>query len=174
MSIRTFWIILIKILGIWLILESLSVLSSALWLVQGNTPSAQDILIMVVAIVFILGIYAVILWLFVFKSSWLIDKLRLDKGFAEEKIDLNVQPSTVLAIAVIVIGGIMLIDSVPELCRQIFLFIKQKYSYIESPVFSQIIFTGVKAVIGFLLMTNSHTVVNFIDKESKKKQKTIE
>ena len=174
MSIKTFWTILIKILGIWLILASLSVLSSAFWLVPWGTPSAKDLLAIIVILVLILGIYGVILWLFVFKSSWLIDKLRLDKGFPEEKIDLNVQPSTVLAIAVIVIGGIMLIDSFPELCRQIFIFFKQKYSYIESPAFSQIIFTGVKAVLGFLLMTNSRTVVNFIDKETKKGQKTIE
>ena len=174
MSIRTFWTILIKILGIWLILRLFSVSSSMFLLVPWETTSAEDILGIIVSIVSILGIYAVILWLFVFKSSWLIDKLRLDKGFTEEKIDLNIQLSTVLTIAVIVIGGIMLIDSFPELCRQIFIFFKQKYSYIESPAFSHIIFVGIKAVIGFLLMTNSHTVVNFIDKKSKKGQETIE
>jgi hypothetical protein len=174
MSIKTFWTMLIKILGIWLILRFFSVSSSMFLLVPCETPSAQDILGIIVSIVSILAIYGIILWLFVFKSSWLIDKLRLDKGFTEEKIDLNVQCSTVLTIAVIIIGGIMLIDSVPELCRQIFIFIKQKYSYIESPAFSQIIFTGVKALIGFLLMTNSRTVVNFIDKETIKEQEKIE
>lgn len=174
MSIKTFWTILIKILGIWLILESLSVLSSAFWLIPWDTPFAEYILAIIVIIVLTLAIYGIILWLFVFKSSWIIDKLRLDKGFTEEKIDLNVQRSTVLTIAVIVIGGIMLIESFPELCRQIFIFIKQKYSYFDSPVYSQIIFNGVKAVIGFLLITNNHTVVNFINKETIKEQEKIE
>lgn len=174
MSIKTFWTMLIKILGIWLILESLSVLSSAFWAIPWDTPFAEYILAIIVIIILTLAIYGIILWLFVFKSSWLIDKLRLDKGFTEEKIDLNVQRSTVLTIAVIVIGGIMLIESFPELCRQIFIFIKQKYSYIDSPVYSQIIFNGVKAVIGFLLITNNRTVVNFIDKETIKKQEKTE
>lgn len=107
MSLKTFWTILIKILGIWLILESLSVLSSAFWAIPWDTPFAEYILAIIVIIILTLAIYGIILWLFVFKSSWLIDKLRLDKGFTEEKIDLNVQRSTVLTIAVIVIGGIM-------------------------------------------------------------------
>ncbi|MBK7969388.1 MAG: hypothetical protein IPK08_10860 [Bacteroidetes bacterium] len=52
--------------------------------------------------------------------------MHLDKGFEEEKIDLNVQLTTVLTVTTIVIGGLMFVDSFPKLCKEIFVFLQQK------------------------------------------------
>ncbi|MFA5540565.1 MAG: hypothetical protein WC984_02725, partial [Bacteroidales bacterium] len=68
--------------------------------------------------------------------------------------------------ATIVIGGLILVDALPMLCKQIFTFIQQKSVFREDPQFNWVIFYLVKAIIGYLLMTNSKTVINYIDKKT--------
>jgi hypothetical protein len=105
------------------------------------------------------------LWLFVFKTAWLIDKLHLEKGFSEERIEFNIPHSTVLSIAIILIGGLMFVDSLPQLCRQIFSYFQQKDMFMQNISSGWIIFQFVKTIIGYLLMTNSRFIVNFIDRK---------
>jgi len=114
-----------------------------------------------------IGIYIFVLWLFVFKTSWLIDKLKLENGFAEEKLEFNIQLSAIIKIATIVIGGLVFIDSLPQFCRQTFIFFQQKSMLAENESTGWIIFHMVKTVIGYLLMTNSEAVAKFIMKYNK-------
>lgn len=170
MTIRTFWTIFIKILGIWLLLSSLTVVPqflSTLYYVDPN-EAAQNIALTIALILLTIGFYVLVLLLFVFKTAWLIDKLHLDKGFEEEKIDLNIQLSTVLTVAIIVFGGIMFIDSLPQLCRQTFAFFQQKSIFRKNPTSGWIIFYLVKTILSYLLMTNSKQVVAFINKRTAK------
>ncbi len=170
MTIRTFWILFIKILGIWLVLSFLTVIPQfAKMLTFFGTNSNGRLLgigISVALFLLTIGIYVFILRLFVFKTDWLIDKLHLDKGFPEEKIELNIQRSTVLTIAAIVIGGLIFIDSFPLFCQQVLVFIQQDNLFRESPTSGWIIFYLVKTILGYLLMTNSQFVVRFLDKQN--------
>ena len=170
MTIRTFWTLFLKILGIWLILSGLTVIPqfiSAFAFFGDNHHDNFFAAIYIIALLLLtVGLYFVVLKLFVFNSNWLIDKLKLDKGFQEEKLDLSITLKTVLTIATIVIGGLILVDALPMLCKQIFTFIQQKSVFREDPQFNWVIFYLVKAIIGYLLMTNSKTVINYIDKKT--------
>ena len=170
MTIRTFWNIFIKILGIWLVLSLLSVIPQFARLLTFFVTNSNDRLlgigITVALFLLTIGIYALILRLFIFKTDWLIDKLHLDKGFTEKKLELNIQRSIVLTIATIVIGGIIFVDSFPLFCQQVLLFIQQDNLFRESPKSGWIIFYLVKTILGYLLMTNSQFVVRFIDKQN--------
>ena len=136
MTIRTFWTIFIKILGLWLVFDSVTVIFqffSAIFTTNPAYPEDNNYATMAVFIL-AMGVYAFILWLFVFKTAWLINKLHLEKGFlGEENIGLDIHRSTVLKIAIIVIGGIMLVDSLPPLCKQTFVFYQQKNIFREDP-----------------------------------------
>jgi hypothetical protein len=174
MTIRTFWTILIKILGISLVLSSLTVFSqffSAFSLLKNyntdNTDNFYFIALFVGLLLLTIILYILVLWLFLFRTAWLIDKLHLDKGFTEEKIELNIQQSTVLTIAVIVVGGLIFVESFPGLCQQIFLFFQQKSMIKEDPHSGLIIFQLVKTIIGYLLMTNSQSIIKFIDRQNR-------
>jgi len=170
MTIRTFWTIFIKILGVWLVLDSVTVIPqfiSTLFYTDPN-DTGQVFALSIALLLLTIGVYLFILRLFVFKTAWLIDKLHLDKGFDEEKIDLNVQLSTVLTVTTIVIGGLMFVDSLPQFCKQTFVFFQQKNMFRESPTSGWIIFHLVKTILGYLLMTNSKQVVAFIDKQTAK------
>jgi hypothetical protein len=165
-----------KILGIWLVLDSVTVIPqffSTLFFTDPN-DTAQSFALTAALLLLTIGIYIFILRLFVFKTAWLIDKLHLDKGFNEERIDLNVQLSTVLTITTIVIGGLMFVDSLPQLCKQTFMFFQQKNMFRESPTSGWIIFHLVKTILGYLLMTNSKQVVAFIEKQTAKQNDSNE
>lgn len=170
MTIRTFWTLFLKILGIWLILSGLTVIPQFISAFAFFGENHQDNFFAAIYIIAILlltvGLYFVVLKLLVFNSNWLIEKLKLDKGFQEEKLDLNITLKTVLTIATIVIGGLILVDALPMLCKQIFTFMLQKSVFREDPQFSWIIFYFIKALIGYLLMTNSKAVINYIDKKT--------
>jgi hypothetical protein len=167
---QTLWTILIKILGLWLVLNSLTIIPqfiSTIFYTYSNDVGIG--LAVSFALLFLtIGAYLFILRLFVFKTAWLIEKLHLVKGFDEEKIDLNIQRSTVLTVASIVVGGLLFVESLPQFCRQIFVFYQQKYLFHESPTSAWMIFHLVKIVLGYLLMTNSKQVVAFINKETTK------
>lgn len=167
MTIKTFWTITIKMLGIWLGLGFLTVIPqfiSALTYFGANRNDNLFAIGYVIALFLLtIGIYVVILRLFVFKTAWLINKLHLEKGFVEEKIELSIPHSTVLTIALIVIGGIVFVDSLPQLCKQTFVFIQQDIRLGESPITGWIIFYFAKTILGYLLMTNSQFVVRFIN-----------
>ena len=85
------------------------------------------------------------------------------KGSRKKKFELDVSHSTVLTIAIIVIGGIVFVDGFPQLFRQAFVFLQQDNRFGESPNSGWIIFYIAKTILGYLLMTNSLFVVRFID-----------
>ncbi|MFT3739084.1 MAG: hypothetical protein QM786_10020 [Breznakibacter sp.] len=170
MTIRTFWTLFLRILGIWLILSGLTVISQFISAFTFFGDNHQDnffaAIYITVLLLLTVGLYFIVLKLLVFNSNWLIDKLKLDKGFQEDKLDLNITLKTVFAIATIVIGGFIFVDALPMLCRQIFVFIQQESVFREDPQFSWVIFYSVKTFIGYLLMTNSKFVIDFINKKT--------
>ena len=171
MSVRNFWTIFLKALGIWLVISGLttivqfiSTLSALSFSNEGDVWSA---LYAIVLTLLTIAIYFFILWLFVFKTSWLIDKLKLEQGFPEDKIEYNIHYSSVMTIAIIVIGGLIFIDSLPQFCRETFNYFQQNRMFHGNFSSGWIFFHLVKTVLGYLLMTNSKSIVKFI--ESKKK-----
>jgi hypothetical protein len=170
MKVKTFWTILIKILGISLVISGLSVIMhifSALPIFVSNpTDNVNGTAYFIGIVILTIALYVFVLWLFVFRTAWLINKLHLDKGFEEEEIGLNIKQSTVLTVAVIVVGGVIFIDSFPHLCKQIFVFIQSKNTIKETPGLEMVIVNLVKTIIGYLLMTNSQLVTKFINRKS--------
>lgn len=171
MTIRTFWNILLKILGIWLILSGLSVIPQFIWAfsVFGNQPKGSTMMGVVAIAVLLLvtaAMFILVIWVFVFKSHLIIDKLKLDKGYSEEKIDLNLKLNTALTIAIIVIGGMMFADSLPQLLRNIYSGFLQDDLVRKDPVTALIILYLAKTIIGYLLMTNSRIIIGFIKKHN--------
>jgi hypothetical protein len=114
------------------------------------------------------AIFILILWLLIFKSAWVIEKLNLSKDFDEERFELTMEWSTILTIATIVIGGVIFIDSLPLIIKQSVSFIQQGKPLRSSQESVWILFYLVKTVLGYLLMTNSRFVVNFIGRQNVK------
>ena len=174
MTIRTFWTLFLKILGIWLILSGLTVIPSfvsAFTFFGENHNNLYAAVYIAAMLILTVVLYFVVLKLLVFNSGWLIDKLKLERGLEEANLDISITLKTVLTIATIVIGGLIFVDAFPMLCKQIFFFIQQKSVFREDPQFSWIIFYSIKVLIGYLLMTNSKLVIEFIGKRTESTDK---
>lgn len=172
MTLRLFWSIFIKILGIWFVLDSLIVIPQFLSSLSSYIFYEDDFIggtAVVIGILLItIGSYLFILRLFVFKTNWLINKLHLVKGFEDKDIDININKSTVLKISIIVIGGLIFVEALPQLCMVLFGFFQQKSIFRENPSSSWIVFHSVRTIIGYLLMTNSNSVMKFIEQQTDK------
>ena len=173
MTPHSLWTILLKILGISILIDALTVvpqsISTAVTVGQSFSPdSSVNIPVTIGIILFALLIYLIAIWIFLFKTGWLITKLALDRHFREDKIEINIHHSTVLQIAIIIIGGLIFVDSLPEFCREVFSFYQQKSVFRENPTTNWVIFHFVKTFIAYLLMTNSKRLTDWIENKRQK------
>ncbi|PXY39524.1 hypothetical protein DMB65_17025 [Flavobacterium cheongpyeongense] len=169
MTINTFWRILIKILGLLLILGALTVIpqwfSSMYSAYQiGDFESLTILAIIFLAILFI---YYFVFRLCVYKTSWIIEKLKLDRDFETQNIELNSKSFTIISIATIVIGGLIFVENIPLLLREIFIFFQQESLFKDYPKTGWILFDFFKVILGYLLITNSSRIAKFIDNQKK-------
>ncbi|MGL3001385.1 hypothetical protein [Flavobacterium sp. GSP6] len=169
MTIKTFWIISIKILGLLLILGALTVIPQWLTSIYSayQTGDFESLTIVTLIFLAILIVYYFVFKLCVFKTSWIIEKLKLDRDFETQNIELNSKSFTIISIATIVIGGLMFVENIPLLLREIFIFFQQESLFKDYPKTGWIIFDFCKVIIGYLLMTNSSRIAKFIDKPKK-------
>lgn len=169
MTPKSFWTILVKIFGLYFI-----------WITAGLLPQLISLLplanhenfdsFMVFFLVFVWGIIGVFYFFLIryclVKTDWVIEKLHLDRGFDEEKFELNIHRSTVLSIAVIVIGGVMFATELPQLLYSIFTYLQRADQYkgfTDNPRSPWIVFDTFKVVIGYFMITESRLIVNFIE-----------
>ncbi|MFN4213144.1 MAG: hypothetical protein ACK4FL_04285, partial [Microgenomates group bacterium] len=135
MTIKTFWIISIKILGLLLILGALTVIPQWLTSIYSayQTGDFESLTIVTLIFLAILIVYYFVFKLCVFKTSWIIEKLKLDRDFETQNIELNSKSFTIISIATIVIGGLMFVENIPLLLREIFIFFQQESLFKDYP-----------------------------------------
>ncbi len=170
MTPKTLFTIILRIIGLFFIRDLLlsipQLLSFILYLKNGEALEAVWNLIS--GGIFIL-LELLVCYYMIFKTSWIIHKLKLTEGFDQEVIPFNMHRSTILNIAIIMIGGLILMDEIPNLCRRVFTYIGERrtsYSGLnkETPY---IVLSVVKIIIGILLLTENSRVVSLIEKKSK-------
>jgi uncharacterized membrane protein len=167
MTSRTFWTIIIKIIGIWFVLDSLMVAYQFIsyLFIKNNTGSLGFVLATAGLAFLTVLFYFLVLYLCVFRTDWIIDKLKLDKGFKDERIEINLHRSTILSISLIVIGGLLIIDNFPKLCQYIVIYFQRSGitgSITGDTTWSIIFLYFFKTLIGYFLITSSGRVVAFI------------
>ena len=126
----------------------------------------NNLLIIWVMNLFVFAVYILIVRLFLFKSEWLINKLKLDKGFAQEKLDITFPAQNVLRIVIIITGALIFVQGLPNLIQGIFEFFQQKdliKNYTET---SWLIYHFLRTLFGYLIMTNSKSLEKILSKES--------
>jgi hypothetical protein len=170
MEINTFWNLVLKGIGLWLLMNCLYIfpqLTSLLLVSQiddGWNSSISEIFIGL----FALFAYLYISALFLFKSAWLIKVLKLERNFKESRLEISTSKHTVLKIIIVLIGGLTLIESLPSLIQNIYQFLQQKELITDYRDASWIVFDSLNSLIGYLFITNSSVIATFIDKQEEK------
>jgi len=125
------------------------------------TPRSWTLL----ASVLTLFAYGIVAYYLIFRTDFVIEKLKLEEGFDQDFLPLNIHRSTVLSIAVIVLGGLLVVTEIPTFCRQLFFYFQEKRMTrgMTNPKIAYSVFSGVKILIGILLLTNQRFIVRFIE-----------
>lgn len=170
MTVRTFWHLIIKSMGIWIVIHGIMSLPELVldFLTVYNAPYgtseviAFQILFLIVPVIF----YLFVLRFLVLKSQSVIDLLKLEKGFEEAKIDISLSYNKILRIIIILIGGILLITAIPNLFENLYTFLRENLPFNASPRATSLIAGIFQSITGFLIMTNSDIVQQYINKKS--------
>jgi hypothetical protein len=167
MTPRSLFNIIIKILGIFFIKDFLVMLSQSLstvsYFMTGGYQGA--FMATIVGLLLMVLTYGAISYLLIFKTAMIIDKLQLDKGFDVESIQLNIHRSTVLSIALIVIGGYIIADEIPGFIKELIFYFQYKrtgYNEYHQSI-APFIVSVVKIIIGYFLLRERKLVVNLIE-----------
>lgn len=172
MTPRDLFNIILKILGVFFIKDFLVIipqlLTATLYLTRPD--SVVEAIWTLVTTILVLLAYGLVSYYLVFKTELIIDKLRLDKGFEHEIIPLNIHRSTILSISIIIIGGLLVADEVPNFCRLVFSYFQEtRMTYGRTnPTMSYFVVSAVKIIIGLLLMGSQRKIVALVERERKK------
>jgi len=172
MTPRSLFNIILKILGIFFIKDFLvlipQLLSSILYLT--NSDSRTEGVWVFLTTLLILLVYWFVSYYLVFKTESIIDALRLDKGFDQSTLPINIHRSTILSISIIVIGGLLVVNELPNFCRQLFSYFQEKRLThgMTDPSIVYSVVSAVKIIIGIILIMGQRQIVNFIEVKRKK------
>jgi len=170
MTPRSFFIILIKLFGVYLIWEAFVVFFSLIPTIElaAQTEGSEYLYLTLLLSALTIGLLILIIRTCLYQPDRIINKLSLDKGFTEEKFDINPHRSTVLSIAIIITGLLLLVNSLPVLCQQFIVYIQQLG--VSGPdTKGYLILHGMKTVAGYLMVTNNQRITAAIEQSRKRK-----
>lgn len=168
MTKKDFFILIIKLFGLYSIITALFI----------SLPQNLSFAFMnfgVYSIIYLAVILAVIIGLFVFllfKSHHVVRLLKLEKGFDTDSLELgNLTTLEIVKIAVLIIGGFLIIDNLPIFIQQT---LNAFYSEIQIQTIESInkwhwFVNGANILIGYLLITNINFVARLLNINAKAK-----
>jgi hypothetical protein len=169
MTARTLFSIILKIIGVLFIKDILLSIPQLLGLFTYTLSLRDDFPFGAIALFILsIGSYCLIAYWLIFRSEWIIEKLRLAEGFDVDPIRLNMHRSTVLSICLIVIGAMMIIHAVP-------LLVKEGISYYQHAKANRLLLSdsgidksflityAIQLILGLVLVGNQRQLVSFIE-----------
>ncbi len=171
MTIRNLLNIILKVIGILFIRDVLALLPQLLssFIFFNNVDQFHDGTLAIALTAIMILVYVFVARTFIFKTEMVLNALRLDHDFEEEKVAVQMHRSTILSISIIVIGGLMVAEGLPKLCQSIYDYNQvERYSYGEIRLDRSKIYTSVATVfLGILLMALQQKLVNLIELKRK-------
>ncbi len=170
MTKRDFFRIIIRIFALYLLL-----LTIFNFIPTNVTYLSYDLAIWPALIVLGSAILMILLFVFLLrKSDNVIDVLKLDKGFDDERIEFgNLGSLEIVKIALIFIGGFMILDHLPEFLHYCYLGFKKEISAtglssFEAPGLAEFwdyfrwFISGVNLLVGYLILSNLGRLARFL------------
>jgi hypothetical protein len=165
MTKRDFFILIIKVFGLFSVVTSLfSVLPSNISFAMMDIDTLS-ILWIFVTIVVVVGLFIVL----IFKADKVVRLLKLDKGFDDDKIEIgSLKATNIIKLGTFIIGGFLVLHNIPAfLSHSLFAFKGDiiGLEYNTQDKFNWIV-SGLNLTIGFLLITNYDFVAKRLKAET--------
>ena len=166
MKTQTAWNLLLKTLGLILFFKFLLTAQEYFVFYQrlSRSPNADSAYFVSLWFATLL-LYIVCIYFLLFKSDTIQGLLKLNKGMEDEQIEINIQGSSILKLASIVLGGLLIIESIPLFVNNLRAFLDERSSMLYrnsgSIMFSDLILV----VIGCFLVFKSGAISKFFQSE---------
>lgn len=176
MNLKSLLTVVLIIMGIYIIVQAIlltpQILSASFYYFK-NASNADSFYYLFTSI-FTIILYFLSGWFFISKTdkitSMIIKPNQLDADFSSFKI----HRSTVLTIAIILIGGLTLINEIPQLILHVYNY-RLELSVNPDAKFDQVILSIIKIVLGFSLLYYNRRAVSWIESQNRKnKEKEID
>lgn len=176
MSPKSLFIIIIRVIGLFLLVDALQVIPQGLkvfgmMFAADNSMAIASVIISIA----ILLIYYFIVNYTLFNAEKIVEKFSLDKNFSEEKFEMNIHQSTIIKLAIIIIGGYIFIQNFVPMILEIYTFVQNQSqdegtSFSSLPAFNylNLIHYVVMMLIGYYMLGNSKSITNFIELKRRK------
>ena len=175
MTPRNFFTVVLKILGLVLLLSVITMMVEFIGAVYsilfgpsiGSMVNTGSIAIEAAFTIGTLLIFFFVIRLFLFKTDYLINKLSLGKHFTEEKISIDESYPALVTVASIVTGGVIIVNTLPDFCGGVFNYFQQMHLKVFNSIGPSpyaIIVNAIKILLGYLLITNSRQIANWVEK----------
>lgn len=167
MTPKVLFAIILKILGIWLIKEFLFIIPQLFSFAFANAALGENLSVAIYSIPVVI-FYLVSIYLLLFKTTAIINLFQLDKEISNEPLKINADKFDVLEIALIIMGGIVLIDEIPSFISNIINYLNQKQiaGDFQPPSGGLLIINIVKIVIAYLLIAHRKKIISYFDKKA--------
>jgi hypothetical protein len=167
MTKRDFFIIIIRLFGVYLLFST--VFSSLIGTVWGlmATLTTDQLVWIVISLFVILALFVAL----IFYAEHVVGLLRLDRGFDDLRIEFgSVQRGQLLGVAVLILGGMLFANNLPYLLnnllnkltsvtiQDIHVSVYERYSWVVP---------GISLMVGYLLIINQHKIGHWLAKQSK-------
>ena len=172
MTLKSLFSIILKVIGIFFIKNVIEIIpqifSAFLYFLNSDTYGEGFWILISSALT--LGLYLVVINYLLFKTEVIISKLNLESELDTETITFKLHRAAILSISIIVTGGLLLAEEIPNFCKEItFYFQITRMNYSQTDVtISKSVLAGAKIIIGLLLIGNQREIVNFIELKREK------
>ncbi len=173
MTIRNLFNIILKIIGIIFIKEIILKLDQLLSVFYYETMYQNEALMNVILInaavnCIIILFYLITARLLIFRSEMIINWMKMDKDFEEKELNLNIHRSVILSIAIIVIGGLMVAEGIPELIQRWYAYNENENRGLIDQSKFKVAIPAINILIGILMVNFHKQIVNLIEVKRKK------
>ncbi|MEE1947208.1 hypothetical protein VRU48_18925 [Pedobacter sp. KR3-3] len=167
MNLKTLWTIILKTLGVYFLLHLIAAAGQLLagLISIATIPMGASFLAYVLMPLVMFTIYLFIPLVLIFKSDWLIEKLKLAQGFEQERVDANINTGAAINIALIILGGYVFIDSAPVFFQQTFTYLQNGTDLPNNTGSGSLLIQLAKTIIGAFLVLKHQAVSQFIIKQ---------
>lgn len=171
MTPRSLFNIILKIMGIFFFKEILFTIPQLLASIYGlgNSETIRTSIWLFLSSLALAVLYWFVGYFLIFKTEKIIDEFKLDKGFDQEILTINLHRSSILSIAIIVIGGFMIANALPALCSDVYqYYLKKRFYYDSNGDLTDIVLSGSRVVCGIILIGAYRPIVNAIEFDRRK------
>ena len=173
MTKKDFFRIIIKLFGLYWFISSLFSAGQFYYLFFTSVLTVTSLLMTLLLFLVVI----VLLYMLIVKTDFLIDFLKLNSGFDDDRIEFeNFGMDNILKLGIIIIGGTLILDNIAIFINQMYLSLKIQLTDVSSIInlngyniyYWAISFT--KIILGYLLLTNYPSISKYLLKITQKKE----